>query len=112
MPIANCIMTLDLAGGVPSGKDLISRWAEISGTSADHMTINLIQAVAQYGVAYRLMADLQLPDLWSADKCRAIQEGLASALSDIFEIPLAEIHVVTQMVSTGQVVEDGKTEIW
>ena len=112
MPIANCIMAPALAGGAPSGKDLISRWAEKSGTTADHMTINLIYASAQYGAAYSVMADLQLPDLWPGRKCRKLQEGLAFALAETFGLELSEIHVVTHMVSSGHVVENGRTESW
>jgi len=109
MPIAQCFVTSDLIG---NGGDLIELWSSTSGISKEHMTINLIAVQQQFGVRYPIMAQLQLPDIWSREQSQALQEGLSKALADFFQQPLSAIHLITSQVATGMVVEDGKTIHW
>lgn len=109
MPIANCIVFPDCAA---AENDLIALWATESGQSAQHMTINIVTGSAQFGNRYPVMATLSLPSLWLKPDISALQTGLARALARYYQLPLAQVHVVTSIVEPGFVVEDGKEIEW
>ena len=111
MPIANCFVR----DGVTSGADvqgLTGVWAEESGIGDEHMTINLIAGTLQDGAAYGITAFLYLPSLWSADHVRQLQVGLASALARGFAVDPVEVQVITSIVESGHVVQNGQTQEW
>jgi hypothetical protein len=111
MPIANCFVREDLPRP-PDGERLIALWSAESGVGVERMTINVIADTRQSGAAYPVMAFLYLPSLWSAEEVRRLQEGLSSALSRGFAVAAAEVQVVTSIVESGHVVEDGHTQAW
>jgi hypothetical protein len=111
MPIANCFV----------GKDVFERadieglaplWAEGSGVGAEHMTIDVVSRSFQEGAGYEVMAFLFLPSLWAPEDVRRLQLGLASALRRAFEVPAAEVQVLTSIVESGHVVEKGEIVEW
>ena len=109
MPIANCIV----ASGCNQGSgNLIELWSKESGISDEHMTANIIFSDQQLGNKYTIMANLQLPSIWSPENISAIQKGLAHALSGYFGLSINKIHVVTNVVSSGMVVENGQEVNW
>ena len=111
MPIANCFVRDDL----PAEADidaLTAIWSDESGVGREHMTINLIAATRQVGAPYRVMAFLYLPTLWTSEQVRQLQVGLAKALARGFAVPAIEVQVITSLVDSGHVVEDGKTKDW
>ena len=111
MPIANCF----LRDGVTTGTEiqrLTRLWAEESGISDEHMTINVIAGTLQNGAGYRVMAFLYLPSLWSSEDVRRLQVGLATALAKGFEVDAVEVQVITLIVESGHVVENGETQEW
>ena len=111
MPIANCFVRDDL----PAEADidaLTAIWSDESGVDRQHMTINLIAGTRQAGAPYRVMAFLYLPTLWTSEQVRQLQVGLAKALSRGFAVPAIEVQVITALVESGHVVEDGKTQDW
>ncbi|GAB1259262.1 hypothetical protein [Aurantivibrio plasticivorans] len=109
MPIAHCIVQADCVSGT---EDVVALWTQQSGVSSEHMTVNLVQAQHQFGKAYKVMATLYLPSLWSRDKVDDLQLGLAKALADYFSIELSDVHVITTIVVSGNVVESGEIERW
>ena len=109
MPIANCVIDQELEQG--SG-NLIELWACKSGMSPEHMTINIIPSSKQLGSSYKVMANLSLPSLWSAPEISLLQIGLAQALSQHFEVAIHEVHVITNIVASGMVVESGQEVKW
>jgi hypothetical protein len=111
VPIANCFVRGDLPADVDV-EGLIALWSEESDVGPEEMTINLIAGARQGGSSYRLMAMLFLPSLWSPDAMRRLQRGLAAALSRGLELPLADVHVITSIVDSGHVVENGETQEW
>lgn len=111
MPIADCFFI----GELPADADLdslIALWSEESDVGPEEMTINLIDGVRQGGSSYRLMALLFLPSLWSADAVRRLQRGLAAALSRGLGLSPADVNVITSIVDSGHVVENGGTQEW
>lgn len=112
MPIAHCIVHKNRLSPQLRSADPVALWAEFSGQSAADMTINLVASTAQYGRAYPVMASLLLPTAWSDKSCSALQLGLARALAQFFDLPAEDIHVVTQSIEPGQVVEAGREARW
>ncbi len=76
------------------------------------MTVNVIRSEKQFGNKYTVMANLQLPTMWSSSDVSVIQKGLARALAKYYDLEIAQVHVVTQMVESGMVVEDGRELQW
>ncbi len=109
MPIANCIISSACQAG---RGDLIALWANTAGQAAEHMTINIIEASQQFGNAYPIMATLYLPSLWPPAAISSLQIGLAKSLAEYYSLPIEQVHVVTQIVSAGLVVENGEQESW
>jgi hypothetical protein len=111
VPIANCF----LRGEHPAEADvdrLIALWSEESDVGPEEMTINLIAGARQGGSSYRLMALLFLPSLWSRDAVDRLQRGLAAALSRGLGLSPSDVHVITSIVDSGHVVENGQTQEW
>ena len=77
MPIANCIVTPESYRKIENSTGLIETWAEESGISSEHITLNIVVSSAQFGNSYGVMANLYLPSLWSAQDVSSIQSGLA-----------------------------------
>jgi hypothetical protein len=109
MPIANCILA---PGCELGGENLISLWADESAQSAQHMTVNIIRGSTQLGNRYQVMATLLLPSIWSKADVSSLQTGLARALARYFQVAISEVQVVTTIVESGMVVEDGEEIQW
>lgn len=109
MPIANCTIIKELS--LPNS-DLIKLWSRESGQSHEHMTVNLIKSEKQFGNAYKVMAALYLPSLWSNEGADSLQLGLAKALQRYFNIEMKDIHIITLTIESGKVVEDGEIVNW
>lgn len=91
---------------------LVPAWASHAGQPATHMTVNLVDRVVQAGAGFALMAWLDLPDLWPGEAVEALQTGLAYALADVFQADIGEVQVITRLVASGHVVEDGAIVRW
>ena len=75
------------------------------------MTINVL-AAHRAGRQYAVMAWLYLPSLWSEQGVIALAEGLAAALADLSDAEPSAVQVLTSVVTSGTVVEGGKTLRW
>jgi hypothetical protein len=111
MPIANCFVGEDVLEGAEIER-LVPLWAEESGVGGEHMTINVVSRSFQEGAGYEVMAFLFLPSLWVPEDVRRLQLGLASALRRAFEVQAGEVQVLTSIVESGHVVENGEIVEW
>lgn len=109
MPIANCVITKECTQGA---SDLIALWAKESEISPEHMTINIVTSSEQLGNKYKIMANLALPSMWSRSDVSLLQIGLAKALSKHFAVTIHEVHVISNIVTSGLVVESGQEIKW
>jgi hypothetical protein len=109
MPIANCIVKADCQN---SSNNLIELWAEESGVSSEHMTVNIVVSNEQLGNQYSVMATLSLPSAWSNTDISSLQVGLARAIAVHYDISIHDVHVVTHVLNSGLVVEDGNSVKW
>jgi hypothetical protein len=111
VPIANCFVHDDVPPELEIDA-LTTLWSEEAGVGSEQMTINVIASTRQTGAAYRVMAFLYLPSLWSSEQVRQLQGGLARALGRGFGVAPAEVQVITSIVESGHVVEAGETQTW
>jgi hypothetical protein len=111
VPIATCFIRDGLITPVEVA-GLTGLWAEDSGVSEEHMTVNLVAGTRQEGAPYAIMAFLYLPSLWSSEDVGRLQVGLAKALCRGFAVDPADVQVITSIVASGHVVEDGDTQRW
>jgi hypothetical protein len=109
MPIVNCIITKEC---VPGSGNLIELWARESGMSPEDVTVNIITSNEQLGNKYKIMANLSLPSMWLASDISRLQLGLARSLSHYFTVAINEVHVITNIVPSGMVVESGQEVKW
>jgi len=109
MPIANCFVSQNCS---ENSGDLIKIWADESGQSSEHMTINIISTKEQRGHQYSVMANLLLPSMWSKVHISSLQVGLAKALAEYFSIAIEQVHVVTNIIESSLVVENGQEITW
>ncbi len=112
MPIAHCILGPDIKLDTSPVSLIVERWADYAGISGEHMTLTLTQSDAQFGLCYRLMATLYLPSLWSSEDVGILQLALARSLADCFDCSPASVHVITTIIQSGFVVEDGEIVKW
>ncbi len=109
MPIANCVI-LELEAINLDG--IIEQWASYAGISASEMTLNFVEGGYQKGKHYKVMATLYLPSIWSQPQLDAIQTGLSKALSISFSCRERDIHIITMIIESGHVVENGEIQRW
>ena len=109
MPIANCYFPSSREH--PHAEKIVAAWSHRSGIDAGEMTVNVVTA-HQGGKEYAVLAWLYLPSLWSEQEVAALAEGLAAALADVSDVQPSAVQVLTSVVSSGTVVEAGKTLHW
>jgi len=109
MPIA--YLTLSDKSKTVSEK-LVEEWAGYADVSAGLMTVNIVHSDIQLGKAYEVMAVLHLPAVWSRAKVSRIQQGLSQSLASHLDLDEKEIHIVTHIVESGLVVENGAEVHW
>lgn len=109
MPIAHCYTSLDISG---KEEALIENWQRYSGKESDEMTINVMSVQTQAGKSYAMMVQLFLPDLWTQQAIQELQEGLVKAFMQTLSLNQSDVHIITHLVSSGRVCEDGRTLEW
>ncbi len=112
MPIANCVVKRRNFQEAMRSENLIELWATASGKSSEHMTVNIIESSNQQGNIYDIMATLYLPSLWSKRDVDSLQIGLAKALAEYFNVGIKRVHIITHIVVSGMVVENGELVEW
>ncbi len=111
MPIANCFCKRDEISKEKSEK-IVSDWAEIAGVDEKEITVNFIHNYSQFGQSSVVLANLYLPSLWSEETIKRIQLGLMEILSKYLEIDKNEIFIMTSIINSGHVVENGNVVDW
>jgi hypothetical protein len=112
MPIVNCFIAPGLDPAQTNQQDIIDLWGKEANQSTGHMAINWIRCTMQTGHSYPVMAELSLASLWSAEHISDIQVGLAKALAIYFSLSLEQVFVLTTIVESGRVVDNGREVIW
>jgi hypothetical protein len=111
MPIANCyIRNRDLVPGELS--NMVSEWARIIEVDTQDVCVNVISGFVQLGKNYTVLVDLNLPSVWQDKEIRKIQVSLLDVLQKYLEVPPEQIFIMTNIIHSGRVVENGEIVVW
>lgn len=111
MPIANCfiknkqIKPEDL-------QELIIKWSEEIQVDVKDICFTVVTDFLQAGQQYEILVNLYLPSLWSENDVTTIQKGLMRVLTTFFKLKPSEIFILTSIIQSGHVVENGEIVEW
>lgn len=111
MPIAIC----NIKNKAISNKilePLVSKWADKIGVNIRDISITFVPNCIQFGQQYDILCNLYLPSLWEKENVNLIQNELLVVLVDAFKIQTENIFIITNIVQSGNVVENGKIVEW
>jgi hypothetical protein len=106
MPIANCFCKKRKLS-IKKMENMVNEWANIVGVDKKDICINMIKEYSQLGQKYPVLVNLYLPTLWSANDIKGIQLGLLKVLSKYLEVKENEIFIMTSLIQSEHVVENG-----
>ncbi len=111
MPIANCFIN----ESIPDTKileEMASKFAKDIGVSEQDVCLNFIQNYWQAGIKYKIMCNLFLPSLWNDVDIQRIQSSLKVLLNKYMKATDKEVFIITTMVESGNIIEDGNAVVW
>ena len=111
MPIANCFIKSELTSILNHSK-IVEDWAKSIGLETKDITINLISDFVQIGKTYEIMVNLYLPSHWSDENIKNIQVQLLNILIKHFNLKTTQIFILTNIIQSGHVLENGKVAEW
>jgi hypothetical protein len=111
MPIANCFVT-EKEVYLEGIDQLALEWAAKISTDVHDITINVIPSYRQVGQTYSVMVNLFLPDFWTPDEVKGIQVGLLETICRCLKVKAEKVFIITSLITSGHVVEDGKIVTW
>ena len=111
MPIANCFIKKELLKK-PNKYQLVEDWVSSINVDVEDITLNLIAAFEQLGNNYKIMVQLYLPSLWTENNIKNIQVQLIRVLKNFFEVKEKDIFILTNIIKSGHVVENGQIIRW
>lgn len=111
MPIAHCLVNgIDI---VPDQWErIVAELAAKAKLSVSDITLSIVTGIKQFGNPYKVMVNLYLPTLWNSVDIELIQKSLINALVSNLELPPEEIFIMTTLIDSGNVVENGKIVWW
>lgn len=111
MPIAICY-THDKIFDKPTLQRVATEWAALIEVDTKDIHISIVSPQIQAGQAYKAMVHLFLPTLWTREAVNKIQLSLHQMLMKHANLTSSEIFVITTLVPSGQVVENGCIIHW
>lgn len=90
----------------------VSKWADKIGVNTSDVSITIIRDFAQFGQTYDILFNLYLPSIWSKKDTSMIQTELLAMLCEAFKIHPKNIFILTNIIQSGHVVENGKIVNW
>ncbi len=111
MPIAICTIKNK---AIPNEvlEPLVSQWADKIGVHIRDVSITFVPDCIRFGQQYDILCNLYLPSLWEKENVNLVQHELLVILADAFNIRAENIFIITNIVQSGNVVENGKTVEW
>lgn len=111
MPIANCYIK-DTQVINNEFQDLATLWAEKINVDVKDICLTFIPNCIQAGQQYEILVNLYLPSLWKKDAIKNIQKSLLMILAGHFHISPKHIFIMTSIIQSGNVVENGEVVEW
>jgi len=111
MPIVNCFTKRkELNSQILN--DIVQKWSEKIEVAEKDITMNFVADYAQVGQKYEFLVFLYLPTLWNKESIRNIQTTLLEILLDFFKVSANEVLILTNIIESGNVIENGKVATW
>ena len=110
MPIANCIVKKKYSSNIL--KLIPKELATDLNIDIKDITINFIESFFQAGNPYEIMIFLKLPSIWEDKDIKRIEKGFVSIFSKIINISVQDIFLITEIIQSGHVVDNGEIEYW
>jgi hypothetical protein len=111
MPIANCF-TKNKQSSQQEIQEVAEKWAEQIKVDVKDICLTFIPKCNQGGQQYEVLVNLYLPSLWDQDNIKLIQKSLVNILSDFHNTEASEIFIMTSIIQSGHVVENGEIVEW
>ena len=111
MPIAHCLVK-DFVILPHEWDDVVTDLAEKAKLNKTDITLNVIANTHQFGNHYKIMVNLYLPTLWTSMDVELIQTSLLQAFIENLKLNPSEIFILTSLIESGHVVENGKIVWW
>lgn len=111
MPIANCFIK-DQQVSQNELQKLAAEWADQINVDVKDICLTFITNNVQAGQQYEILVNLYLPSLWSKESTKTIQKSLLTILSKYFQLEPSEIFVMTLIIQSGHVIENGAIVEW
>lgn len=111
MPIATCFLKNKKAD--KNTLDVIANeWSTAINVDVKDISITFVQDYYQAGQNYSALVYLYLPSLWSEKSINNIQTELINLLVKHLNISHDRILIITSIVQSGHVVENGGIVTW
>ena len=111
MPIATCYVK-DKTITNRQWDALTSEWAAQIGVDVKDICLTIVTNYQQSGEQYDALVHLNLPSLWSKEEVKNIQLKLLTLLKELLKVPGKKIFILTSIIQSEHVVEDGKIVKW
>lgn len=92
--------------------NIVFEWANEIAVNIKDISIALIEAKIQAGNKYKIIANLYLPSLWNGEDISHIQLSLSRLIIKHLNLTLKDVFIMTSIIQSGNVVENGKTIKW
>jgi hypothetical protein len=111
MPIATCFLK---EGAITEEiiQQIAQGWATDIGVATHDVCLTVVSNYVQAGRTYAAMVHLLLPTLWQPHEVRKIQKSLAKHIASHLQVKFADIFIISSMVESGNVLENGNVVEW
>jgi hypothetical protein len=111
MPIAICYTNENIIDNL-SLQQLIAEWATLIQVDTKDIHVSMVYPQLQSGQTYKLLAHVFLPTLWTYEEVNNIQLSFHRLLMKYGGLLPADIFIITTLVPSAQVVENGSLVTW
>lgn len=111
MPIANCFIK-ETQVSQKEIQSLAKEWAKQVNVDVKDICLTFIPNCVQGGQQYNILINLYLPSLWPDEKVKDIQKCLLTILSNHFRLEPSKIFIITSIIKSGHVVDNGDIVEW
>ena len=91
---------------------MAGKWAEKLHIDIKDICLTVLTDFTQVGQQYEVMINLFLPSLGAEEDVKKIQKTLLELLKSYLKINSSEIFLITSIVQSGHVMENGKIAEW
>jgi hypothetical protein len=111
MPIVNCFIK-DKKVSQRELQEFAEKWASELNVEVKDICLTFISNCVQGGQQYEGLVNLYLPSLWTETDINRIQNSLLTNLCELLKTEASKIFIITSIIQSGHVVENGEIVNW